>query len=141
MGKAITRAGAPGTRRLNEAELDRLAPQLIIVRPGQRFGDFRIEYFGSDLERVSGDLTGTSFADLLHIGHMRSCLAGYRNVCDTRLPELLRNQPIAGTPNLRYTRLLLPLFTGDRVTRIIGAVSLLEQAPALDRGAPQARIY
>lgn len=100
-----------------------LSDYLVIVRTAERFGDFRIVFYGSVVAEVGhrGDLRGAEFADLLSDPFYRSALGGYRHSFLTGSPIVTRNHLLQEQPGL-FTRLTIPIFSGNRPEFLVGAV-------------------
>lgn len=109
---------------------DQLSDHLAIVRPAQRFGAFRFEFFGSVLAEIGpyGDLSKVAFHDLLDSAYFRAILAGFRHVRMTGLPHVTRNHPIVGGGAAYFTRLLVPVFARNGLALILCA-SVPHDAP------------
>lgn len=100
-----------------------LSDHLVIVRTAPRFGNFRIEFYGSLLTEIGGrgELNHAEFGDLLDDPFYRSALAGYHHTFRMGLPTVTRDHRLQTLPGY-FTRLMIPIFAGNRLELLVGAV-------------------
>jgi hypothetical protein len=145
LSTGLTTEGRVTGTRLGMREFEVLADNLAIVRPARRFGEFRFEFYGSAFSEASpgGDLTGLSFSDLVGSAYYRSCLSGFWHVHRAGLAHITRDHPIVGGRSRYFTRLIIPVFAGNRTALLLCAAHLHDRPtmalPAEDeREAPLA---
>ena len=105
-----------------------LSDHLVIIRTARRFGDFRIQFYGSVLAEIGGrgELDGVEFGDLLDDAFYRSVLGGYRHTFLTGVATITRNHALQSQPGY-FTRLSIPIFSGNQAEFLVGAVVPHEQ--------------
>ena len=134
LAAGLTTEGRVAGTRLGMRHFEALSDNLVIVRPAQRFGEFRFEFYGSAFSEASpgGDLTGMAFGDLLDSPYYRACLSGFWHVHRVGLAHVTRDHPIVGGRSRFFTRLILPIFAGNR-TALLLCTARLHNRPTLVR--------
>ena len=129
LGAGLTTEGRVTGTRLGLRDFEALSDNLAIVRPAQRYGEFRFEFYGSAFSEASpgGDLVGAAFGDLLDSEYYRSCLSGFWHVHRLGLAHVTRDHPIVGGRSRFFTRLIIPIFAGNRTALLLCAARLHDQ--------------
>lgn len=109
--------------KLDLDAFESLSDHLVIVRTAPRFGEFRIEFYGSLLTEIGGrgELSQAEFGDLLDDPFYRSALAGYRHTFRMGVATVTRDHRLQCQPGY-FTRLTIPIFAGNRTELLVGAV-------------------
>ena len=129
LSEGLTTEGRASGRRLELDDFEMLADNLAVVRPAARLGEFRFEFYGSAFTDNSpaGDLTGMSFHDLMDAPYYRACLSGFWHVHRLGLAHVTRDHPVVGGRKKFFTRLLIPIFAGNRTALILCAARLHDE--------------
>ncbi len=129
LGAGLTTEGRVAGTRLGMKDFEALSDNLAIVRPAQRFGEFRFEFYGSAFSEASpgGDLAGMAFGDLLGSPYYRACLSGFWHVHRLGLAHVTRDHPIVGGRSRFFTRLIIPIFAENRTALLLCAARLHDQ--------------
>ena len=137
LSESMTTEGKVSRRRFDPERFDLLVDSLALVRPADRFGDFRFTFYGASFAEASpgGDLNGVAFSDLLGSPYYRTCLSGFWHVHQVGLAHVSRDHPIIGGRKRFFTRLLIPVFAGNR-TSLILCTALLHDAPTRPTRSP-----
>jgi hypothetical protein len=143
LSETMTTEGKICKRRFDPERFESLVDNLALIRPAPRFGDFRFTFYGSAFSEVSpgGDLNGVAFGELLGSPYYRTCLSGFWHVHRVGLAHVSRDHPIVGGRKRFFTRLLIPVFAGNRTALILCTAMLHDKPtrqtkPGLDEPLP-----
>lgn len=137
LSETMTTEGSICKRRFDPERFEGLVDNLALVRPAQRFGDFRFTFYGSAFSEASpgGDLNGVAFRDLLGSPYYRACLSGFWHAHRLGLAHVSRDHPMIGGRRGFFTRLLIPVFAGNRTALILCTASLHDEPTIRTRAA------
>lgn len=129
LSRSMTTEGRAVGDRFEAARFEALVDNFALVRPADRFGDFRYIFYGSALSETcpGGDLNGVAFHDLFGVPYYRAALAGFLHVHRVGLAHVTRDQPMAGGRRRFFTRLLIPIFAANRTSLILCAKRLHDE--------------
>jgi len=129
LGAGLTTEGRVAGTQLGLDDFETLSDNLAIVRPAPRFGEFRFEFYGSAFSEASpaGDLAGLTFGDLLGSPYYRTCLSGFWHVHRIGLAHVTRDHPVVGGRTRYFTRLIMPIFAGNRTALLLCAARLHDE--------------